>query len=105
MIDIVLQLADKVKHPNSKVDLSNGKYVIFVDVIKVTYIGIFYLQDVACVSVIEDYILLKKCNVNEVVKGLKVQQIKPKQENETDNTEIIKKSDGLEKLVTENLLY
>ncbi|XP_036400354.1 THUMP domain-containing protein 1 [Megalops cyprinoides] len=52
-------------NPNNKVDLTNPEYTIIIEVIK----------SVCCVSVVRDYMLFRKFNVQEVVKVDKVQNL------------------------------
>ncbi|KAG9349842.1 hypothetical protein JZ751_026195 [Albula glossodonta] len=52
-------------NPRNKVDLTNPEYTIIIEVIKA----------VCCVSVVRDYMLLRKFNVQEVVKPDKEQNL------------------------------
>ncbi|XP_070617326.1 THUMP domain-containing protein 1 [Erythrolamprus reginae] len=59
--EVIKELAGVVGHlnPENKVDLSNPKYTIVVEIIK----------NICCLSVVKDYVLFRKYNLQEVVKS------------------------------------
>ncbi|XP_063170698.1 THUMP domain-containing protein 1 [Candoia aspera] len=59
--EVIKELAGIVGHlnPENKVDLSNPEYTIVVEIIK----------NICCLSVVKDYILFRKYNLQEVVKS------------------------------------
>ncbi|XP_053326760.1 THUMP domain-containing protein 1 [Spea bombifrons] len=61
--DVIKDLAGIVgsQNPENKVDLSNPEYTIVVEIIK----------NVCCLSVVKDYVLFRKYNLQEVVKSSK----------------------------------
>ncbi|KAJ7305835.1 hypothetical protein JRQ81_010201 [Phrynocephalus forsythii] len=62
-VSVINELAGVVSHlnPENKVDLSNPEFTIVVEVIK----------NICCLSVVKDYVLFRKYNLQEVVKGSK----------------------------------
>nr|XP_020655235.1 THUMP domain-containing protein 1 [Pogona vitticeps] len=66
-VRVINELAGVVGHlnPENKVDLSNPEFTIVVEVIK----------NICCLSVVKDYVLFRKYNLQEVVKG--VQEDRP----------------------------
>lgn len=60
-------------NPENKVDLNNPQYTIVVEIIK----------NVCCLSVVRDYVLFRKYNLQEVVKSTK----EDKQQNPSSLTE------------------
>ncbi|XP_075422109.1 THUMP domain-containing protein 1 isoform X1 [Ascaphus truei] len=60
--DVINDLAGIVgsQNPENKVDLTNPEYTIIVEIIK----------NVCCLSVVKDYILFRKYNLQEVVKSV-----------------------------------
>ncbi|XP_038619445.1 THUMP domain-containing protein 1 [Tachyglossus aculeatus] len=70
--EVIQELAGIVcnLNPENKVDLSNPQYTVIVEIIK----------SVCCLSVVKDYMLFRKYNLQEVVKSSKeVGQTKPAQ--------------------------
>nr|XP_056722318.1 THUMP domain-containing protein 1 [Euleptes europaea] len=59
--EVIKELAGVVGHlnPENKVDLSNPEFTIVVEIIK----------NICCLSVVKDYVLFRKYNLQEVVKG------------------------------------
>nr|XP_033819405.1 THUMP domain-containing protein 1 isoform X2 [Geotrypetes seraphini] len=88
--EVIKELAGVVGNlnPENKVDLNNPEYTIVVEIIKT----------VCCLSVVKDYVLLKKYNLQEVVKCNKeelqeklaistkeeISEIKPKEETKAE---------------------
>lgn len=68
--DVIKELAGIVGSLNSenKVDLTNPEYTVVVEIIKA----------VCCLSVVKDYVLFRKYNLQEVVKNAKDSQPPPK---------------------------
>ncbi|XP_062999360.1 THUMP domain-containing protein 1 [Elgaria multicarinata webbii] len=64
-VKVISELAGVVGHlnPENKVDLSNPEFTIVVEIIK----------NICCLSVVKDYILFRKYNLQEVVKGSKAE--------------------------------
>ncbi|XP_025939108.1 THUMP domain-containing protein 1 [Apteryx rowi] len=102
--EVIKELAGIVGslNPENKVDLNNPQYTIVVEIIK----------NVCCLSVVRDYVLFRKYNLQEVVKSNKedAQQkpssvteeknltvVKPEEEEEEENSKEVKqenKNDG-----------
>uniref|UniRef100_A0A2D4IGF8 THUMP domain-containing protein 1 n=1 Tax=Micrurus lemniscatus lemniscatus TaxID=129467 RepID=A0A2D4IGF8_MICLE len=59
--EVIKELAGIVGHlnPENKVDLSHPEYTIMVEIIK----------NICCLSVVQDYVLFRKYNLQEVVKS------------------------------------
>ncbi|XP_054849549.1 THUMP domain-containing protein 1 [Eublepharis macularius] len=59
--EVIKELAGVVGHlnPENKVDLGNPEFTIVVEIIK----------NICCLSVVKDYVLFRKYNLQEVVKG------------------------------------
>ncbi|XP_030068642.1 THUMP domain-containing protein 1 isoform X1 [Microcaecilia unicolor] len=89
--EVIKELAGIVGslNPENKVDLNNPEYTIVVEIIKT----------VCCLSVVEDYVLFRKYNLQEVVKCSKeelqqksaiptkeeeITEVKPKEETKAD---------------------
>lgn len=68
-------------NPENKVDLNNPQYTVVVEIIKT----------VCCLSVVRDYVLFRKYNLQEVVKSDKEDTRKnPSSLTEEQNSEVIK---------------
>lgn len=76
-------------NPENKVDLNNPQYTIVVEIIKT----------VCCLSVVRDYVLFRKYNLQEVVKSNKEdKQQNPSSLTEEQNSKVVKpEADGEEK--------
>ncbi|KAH0631914.1 hypothetical protein JD844_019815 [Phrynosoma platyrhinos] len=63
-VKVINELAGVVGHlnPENKVDLNNPEFTIVVEIIK----------NICCLSVVKDYVLFRKYNLQEVVKSSKV---------------------------------
>ncbi|XP_070811235.1 THUMP domain-containing protein 1 [Pituophis catenifer annectens] len=75
--EVIKELAGIVGHlnPENKVDLSNPEYTIVVEIIK----------NICCLSVVKDYVLFRKYNLQEVVKSkAEGQPEAPKASHEND---------------------
>lgn len=68
-------------NPENKVDLNNPQYTVVVEIIKT----------VCCLSVVRDYVLFRKYNLQEVVKSDKKDaQQNPSSLTEEQNSEVVK---------------
>lgn len=68
-------------NPENKVDLNNPQYTIVVEIIK----------NVCCLSVVRDYVLFRKYNLQEVVKSNKEDtQQNPSSLTEEQNSKVVK---------------
>jgi len=68
-------------NPENKVDLNNPQYTIVVEIIK----------NVCCLSVVRDYVLFRKYNLQEVVKSNKDDtQQNPSSLTEEQNSNVVK---------------
>lgn len=68
-------------NPENKVDLNNPQYTIVVEIIK----------NVCCLSVVRDYVLFRKYNLQEVVKSNKEDaQQNPSTVTEEQNLTVVK---------------
>lgn len=68
-------------NPENKVDLNNPQYTVVVEIIKT----------VCCLSVVRDYVLFRKYNLQEVVKSNKEDaQQNPSNLTEEHNSEVVK---------------
>lgn len=68
-------------NPENKVDLNNPQYTIVVEIIK----------NVCCLSVVRDYVLFRKYNLQEVVKSNKEDtQQNPSSLTEDQNSKVVK---------------
>ncbi|NXG84553.1 THUM1 protein, partial [Stercorarius parasiticus] len=81
--EVIKELAGIVGslNPENKVDLNNPQYTIVVEIIK----------NVCCLSVVRDYVLFRKYNLQEVVKSNKedIQQ-NPSNLTEEQNSKVVK---------------
>ncbi|XP_065780533.1 THUMP domain-containing protein 1 isoform X1 [Muntiacus reevesi] len=85
--EVIKELAGIVGSLNSenKVDLTNPQYTVVVEIIKA----------VCCLSVVKDYMLFRKYNLQEVVKSAKdLSQLNPKQAAQTGNGKEAKLESG-----------
>ncbi|XP_061088062.1 THUMP domain-containing protein 1 [Conger conger] len=84
--EVIKALAELVgkMNPENKVDLTNPEYTIIIEVIK----------NVCCVSVVRDYMLFRKFNVQEVLKLDKVQNQPQRTEGSPRETEDVKQDGG-----------
>lgn len=85
--EVIKELAGIVGSLNSenKVDLTNPQYTVVVEIIKA----------VCCLSVVKDYMLFRKYNLQEVVKSAKdLSQLNPKQAVQTGNGKEAKLESG-----------
>ncbi|XP_006892711.1 PREDICTED: THUMP domain-containing protein 1 [Elephantulus edwardii] len=85
--EVIKELAGIVGSLNSenKVDLTNPQYTVVVEIIKA----------VCCLSVVKDYMLFRKYNLQEVVKNAKDQsQLNPKQVTPSGNGKATKMESG-----------
>ncbi|XP_067162283.1 THUMP domain-containing protein 1 [Apteryx mantelli] len=81
--EVIKELAGIVGslNPENKVDLNNPQYTIVVEIIK----------NVCCLSVVRDYVLFRKYNLQEVVKSNKEDaQQKPSSVTEEKNLTVVK---------------
>ncbi|NWU66208.1 THUM1 protein, partial [Pterocles burchelli] len=81
--EVIKELAGIVGslNPENKVDLNNPKYTIVVEIIK----------NVCCFSVVRDYVLFRKYNLQEVVKSNKEDtQQNPSSLREEQNSKVVK---------------
>ncbi|NXC15885.1 THUM1 protein, partial [Corythaeola cristata] len=81
--EVIKELAGIVGslNPENKVDLNNPQYTIVVEIIK----------NVCCLSVVKDYVLFRKYNLQEVVKSNKDDtQKNPSSLTEDQNSKIVK---------------
>ncbi|XP_025967853.2 THUMP domain-containing protein 1 [Dromaius novaehollandiae] len=81
--EVIKELAGIVGslNPENKVDLNNPQYTIVVEIIK----------NVCCLSVVRDYVLFRKYNLQEVVKSNKEDaQQKPSSVTEETNSKVVK---------------
>lgn len=67
-------------NPENKVDLNNPQYTVVVEIIK----------NVCCLSVVKDYVLFRKYNLQEVVKSNKDTQQTPSNPTEEQNSKLVK---------------
>lgn len=68
-------------NPENKVDLNNPQYTIVVEIIK----------NVCCLSVVRDYVLFRKYNLQEVVKSNKDDTLQtPSSLTEEQNSKVVK---------------
>lgn len=68
-------------NPENKVDLNNPQYTIVVEIIK----------NVCCLSVVRDYVLFRKYNLQEVVKSNKDDTLQnPSNLTEEQNSQVVK---------------
>lgn len=68
-------------NPENKVDLNNPQYTVVVEIIKT----------VCCLSVVRDYVLFRKYNLQEVVKSNKEDgRQNPSSLTEEQNSEVVK---------------
>ncbi|KAG8453736.1 hypothetical protein GDO86_000385 [Hymenochirus boettgeri] len=82
--DIIKDLAGIVSSLNAenKVDLSNPEYTVIVEIIK----------NICCLSVVKDYTLFRKYNLQEVIKSNREE--KPQQPKKEDNEENYETTDN-----------
>ncbi|KFQ99776.1 THUMP domain-containing protein 1, partial [Nipponia nippon] len=81
--EVIKELAGIVGslNPENKVDLNNPQYTIVVEIIK----------NVCCLSVVRDYVLFRKYNLQEVVKSNKEDtQQNPSSVTEDQNSKVVK---------------
>ncbi|XP_053936346.1 THUMP domain-containing protein 1 [Cuculus canorus] len=80
--EVIKELAGIVGslNPENKVDLNNPQYTIVVEIIK----------SVCCLSVVRDYVLFRKYNLQEVVKSKEDTQQNPSSLTEEQNSELVK---------------
>ncbi|NWX07748.1 THUM1 protein, partial [Caloenas nicobarica] len=80
--EVIKELAGIVGslNPENKVDLNNPQYTIVVEIIK----------NVCCLSVVRDYILFRKYNLQEVVKSNKDTQQSPSALTEDQSSKAVK---------------
>ncbi|XP_009585091.1 PREDICTED: THUMP domain-containing protein 1, partial [Fulmarus glacialis] len=81
--EVIKELAGIVGslNPENKVDLNNPQYTIVVEIIK----------NVCCLSVVRDYVLFRKYNLQEVVKSNKEDtQQNPSSLTEDQNSKVVK---------------
>ncbi|NXB73723.1 THUM1 protein, partial [Donacobius atricapilla] len=81
--EVIKELAGIVGslNPENKVDLNNPQYTVVVEIIKT----------VCCLSVVRDYVLFRKYNLQEVVKSNKEDaQQNPSSLTEEQNSEVVK---------------
>uniref|UniRef100_A0A8C8ANB2 THUMP domain-containing protein 1 n=1 Tax=Otus sunia TaxID=257818 RepID=A0A8C8ANB2_9STRI len=81
--EVIKELAGIVGslNPENKVDLNNPQYTIVVEIIK----------NVCCLSVVRDYVLFRKYNLQEVVKSNKEEtQQNPSNLTEEQNSKVVK---------------
>ncbi|XP_065500930.1 THUMP domain-containing protein 1 [Caloenas nicobarica] len=80
--EVIKELAGIVGslNPENKVDLNNPQYTIVVEIIK----------NVCCLSVVRDYILFRKYNLQEVVKSNKDTQQNPSALTEDQSSKAVK---------------
>ncbi|NWX30771.1 THUM1 protein, partial [Notiomystis cincta] len=81
--EVIKELAGIVGslNPENKVDLNNPQYTVVVEIIKT----------VCCLSVVRDYVLFRKYNLQEVVKSSKEDaQQNPSSLKEEQNSEVVK---------------
>ncbi|XP_065707231.2 THUMP domain-containing protein 1 [Patagioenas fasciata] len=80
--EVIKELAGIVGslNPENKVDLNNPQYTIVVEIIK----------NVCCLSVVRDYILFRKYNLQEVVKSNKDTQENPSTLTEDQSSKVVK---------------
>ncbi|KAK2543767.1 THUMP domain-containing protein 1 [Columba livia] len=80
--EVIKELAGIVGslNPENKVDLNNPQYTIVVEIIK----------NVCCLSVVRDYILFRKYNLQEVVKSNKDTQQNPSTLTEDQSSKVVK---------------
>ncbi|NXM94899.1 THUM1 protein, partial [Sylvia borin] len=80
--EVIKELAGIVGslNPENKVDLNNPQYTVVVEIIKT----------VCCLSVVRDYVLFRKYNLQEVVKSNKDVQQNLSSLTEEQNSEVVK---------------
>ncbi|NWR63427.1 THUM1 protein, partial [Bucorvus abyssinicus] len=80
--EVIKELAGIVGslNPENKVDLNNPQYTVVVEIIK----------NVCCLSVVKDYVLFRKYNLQEVVKSNKDTQQNPSNLTEEQNSKLVK---------------
>ncbi|XP_066496714.1 THUMP domain-containing protein 1 [Tiliqua scincoides] len=85
--EVIKELAGVVGHLNAenKVDLSNPEFTIVVEIIR----------NICCLSVVKDYVLFRKYNLQEVVKGSKGEgQQAPSNEGNTNRAKTVEETMG-----------